>query len=88
MPADNGVVRTQSPDTSPEAERVWIELLRRTPPWRKLQMIEDTTRTLKAAVLAGLTERHPIDSPAMRRRRLADLWLGRELAAKAYGRLS
>jgi hypothetical protein len=35
--------------------------------------------------LAGLRQRYPGDTPAQRRRRLADLLLGPELAARAYG---
>lgn len=81
-------MRTQSPDTSPEAERVLIELLRRTPTWRKLRMVEDTNRSVKDLLLAGLRERFPQDPPKLLRRRLADLWLGPELAAAAYGPLS
>ena len=80
-------MRTQSPDTSPEAERVLIELLRRTPMWRKLRMVEDTNHSVKDLLMAGLHERFPQDSPAVLRRRLADLWLGQDLAAAAYGPL-
>ncbi len=80
-------MRTQSPDTSPEAERVLIELLRRAPAWRKLQMVEDANRSVKDLVMAGLRQRFPHDSPTMLRRRFADLWLGPELSAAAYGPL-
>jgi hypothetical protein len=81
-------MRTQSPDTSPEAEKVLMELLRRTPAWRKLRLVEDTNHSLRDLLLAGLRERFPEDPPAVRRRRLAELWLGPELAAAAYGPLS
>ena len=80
-------MRTQSPDTSPEAERVLIELLRQAPAWRKLRMVEDTNRSVKDLLLAGLQQRFPTDPPTRLRRRLADLWLGPELAAAAYGKL-
>ena len=81
-------MKTQSSDTSPEAERVLIELLRRAPAWRKLRLVEDTNHSVKDLLLAGLRERFPQDPPALLRRRLADLWLGPELAAAAYGPLS
>ncbi len=81
-------MKTQSPDTSPEAEQVLIELLRGIPAWRKLRMVEDTNRSVKDLLMAGLRERFPKDPPAVLRRRLADLWLGTELAADAYGPLS
>ena len=80
-------MRTQSPDTSPEAERVLIQLLRQAPAWRKLRMVEDTNRSVKDLLMTGLRQRFPHDSPATLRRRLADLWLGPQLSALAYGPL-
>jgi len=78
-------MRTQSPDTSPEAERVLIELLRQTPPWRRLQLADRMSSTARQLCLAGLRSRHPGMSEANLRRRFADIHLGSELAAKAYG---
>ncbi|MDA0838066.1 MAG: hypothetical protein O3B01_29230 [Planctomycetota bacterium] len=80
-------MRTQSPDTSPEAERVMIELLRQASPSRKFQMIENNQRLVRAAAMTGLRERHPDEPDGQLKRRLADLLLGRELASKAYGPL-
>ena len=80
-----GEMRTQSPDTNPEAERVLLNLLRQAPAWRKLRMVEDTNRFLKDLLMAGLRHRFPHDPPAVLRRRLADLWLGPELSTAAYG---
>jgi hypothetical protein len=80
-------MRTQSPDTSPEAERVLIELLRRASPARKIQMITSANRASRELALCGLKMRFPNDSPARLRRRFASLWLGEELAEKAYGPL-
>ena len=81
-------MRTQSRDTSPEAERVLIELLRQAPAWRKLRMVEDTNRSVKDLLMAGLRQRFPQDPPEVLRRRFAELWLGPELSAAAYGPLS
>jgi hypothetical protein len=81
-------MRTLAEDTHPEAEEVLIKLLRGASPAKKMAMILDANRTVRALVLAGLRERHPNDSPARLRRRLADAWLGPELAAKAYGPLA
>jgi hypothetical protein len=78
-----GEMRTQSPDTNPEAERVLLNLLRQAPAWRKLRMVEDTNRFLKDLLMAGLRHRFPHDPPAVLRRRLADLWLGPELSTAA-----
>jgi hypothetical protein len=78
-------VRTQSPDTSPEAERVLIELLRQAPAWRRLQLADRMSNAVRSLSLAGLRARHPGASDAELRRRFADLHLGWELAAKVYG---
>jgi hypothetical protein len=74
-----------SRDTSPEAERVLVELWRRATPARKFSIAFDTSRTMQEFLLAGLRERHPNDTPEQLRRRFADAWLGPELARHAYG---
>ncbi len=78
-------MKTQSRDTSPEAERVLIGLLRRVPAWRRLQLADQMSATVRQLSLAGLRTRHPAASEAELRRRFADLHLGPELAAKVYG---
>ncbi len=78
-------MRTLAEDTHPDAERALIELLRAASPARKMAMVLSANRTAHVLALAGLRERHPDESPAQIRRRLADLWLGPELAAEAYG---
>jgi hypothetical protein len=80
-------MRTLAADTHPEAERVLIDLWRRASPARKMAMVLSANRTARELAMTGLRERHPGESPARLRRRLADLWLGAELAAKAYGPL-
>jgi hypothetical protein len=82
---DQGVMRTQSPDTSPEAERVLVALLRRTPPWRRLQLADHMSRSVRGLSLAGLRARYPKASEAELRRRFADIYLGPKLAAEVYG---
>ncbi len=42
-------------------------------------------QTVQTLALAGLRQRYPDDTPAQRQRRLADLILGPELAARVYG---
>jgi hypothetical protein len=44
-------------------------------------------QTVRTLAMAGLRQRHPDDTPAQRRRRLADLLLGPELATRVYGPL-
>ena len=76
---------TLSPDTAPEIERLQIERLRQMPPWRKMALVAEMGETVKTLALAGLRQRYPEDTRAQRKRRLADLLLGPELAARAYG---
>jgi hypothetical protein len=76
---------TLSADTDPEIERLQIEGLRQMPAWRKLALVSSMNRMVRCLALAGLRARYPDDSPAQRRRRLADLILGPDLAARAYG---
>ena len=76
---------TLFPDTSPAAQRVLIDRLRSLPPWRKLRMVADMNATVRQLALAGLRERYPEAGPDELRRRLADLLLGADLAARAYG---
>jgi len=76
---------TLSPDTEPQIEQMQIEHLRQMPVWRKMALLAEMNQTVRELALVGLRQRHPDDSPAKRRRRLASLLLGAELAAQAYG---
>lgn len=76
-----------SSDTQPEIERMQIEGLKRMPTWRKIELVADMNEAVQTLALAGLRQRYPDDTPAQRRRRLADLMLGPELAARVYGPL-
>jgi hypothetical protein len=78
-------MQTLAADTHPEAERVLIRLWRNATPARKVAMVLNANRTARALALTGLRERHPGESLARLQRRLADLWLGPDLAARAYG---
>jgi hypothetical protein len=50
-----------------------------------MSVVLSANQLARDLALTGLRERHPQDSSAQLRRRLADLLLGKELAAKAYG---
>lgn len=80
--------RTLSRDTSPDAEAVQIEIYRRMSASRKLELVEEANRTARELALAGLRRRHPEAGPEELFRRLMDLLLGEDLAAKAYGPLA
>ena len=76
-----------SADTSPDIENIQIERLRQMHPWRKMALMAEMSQTVWTLAMAGLRQRHPDDTPAQRRRRMADLLLGPELAARVYGPL-
>jgi hypothetical protein len=74
-------------DTQPDVERILIQRLRQMPAWRKMALVGEMNRTVRTFALGGIRLRHPEDSPEQQQRRLADLLLGPELAARAYGPL-
>jgi len=78
-------MKTQSADTSVDAEQFLIERLRALPPWRKLEQVSQMTETLRQLSLMGLQMRYPSASPEELHRRLAALWLGRKWSRRLYG---
>ena len=73
-------MKTQSPDTSLEAEKVLIDLARKMPVWRKLQLAEQWGATLRNAMKADIRRRLPDASAEELERAFLDRWLGPELA--------
>ena len=78
---------TLFPDTSPAAQHVLVNRLRGLAAWRKLRMVADMNAAVRGLAQSGLRERHPDAGPDELRRRLADILLGAEIAAQAYGPL-
>jgi hypothetical protein len=74
-----------SSDTAPDVEEMQIERLRGMSVSRKLALVGQMNRAVKDLALAGLRQRYPDDTPDQRRRRLATLLLGSELATRVYG---
>jgi hypothetical protein len=75
-------------DTSPEIERIQIELMRNTPAWRKVELAGQMFDSMKLLARAGLRQRYPQADEAELQRRLADLLLGAALAERVYGPLT
>ena len=78
-------MRTQSSDTSLEAEAVLIRLARESPPWRKLEIALSMSKTVRQAALAGIRSRHPEASEEEVRKRLSALLLPREAVLAIHG---
>jgi hypothetical protein len=76
---------TLSTDTSPEAEAVLIELLRRAPVWKRLQMIDQMHETLRLLTIADLRRCYPHAGENEIKRRLAARVLSRAEVIAAYG---
>ena len=75
------------PDTDADADRVQMEIYRRMPPWKKIQLVEEANRMSRSLAMAGLRSRFPEATADELRRRFLGLWLGEELATEVYGPL-
>jgi len=76
---------TLSDDTSPQAERMLIDLARKMSPKKKLAIASAMTRTLWRLAEVGVRAAHPnADSQEVRKRMAARL-LPRHLVIAAYG---
>lgn len=73
-----------SRDTSRDAEEVQIGLLRRASPQQKIEMLRGMHRSAAALTEQGLRRRHPSATGAELDRLRAEIWLGRDLAGRAY----
>lgn len=76
---------TVLPDTSTHAEEALVELLRTTPVWRRLKMVEDLNESLRVLATADLRRCYPEADEKELRRRLAARLLEREEVIAAYG---
>ncbi|HEX5269626.1 MAG TPA: hypothetical protein VFW33_04015 [Gemmataceae bacterium] len=71
-------------DTTLDAWRVQVEIYRRMPPSRRLELACEMSDTLRRTVAAGVRGRHPDYSEEQVRLAVARLWLGDELFRKVY----
>jgi hypothetical protein len=65
-------------DTDPEAERVWIEMIRRAPLWKRAAQLSGLIEARHALILADLRRRYPAAEADELRKRLAARLLPRE----------
>lgn len=74
-----------SPDTSPDAQRMQFELLRRLSPSQKLALAFGLTDALRDLILADLHHRFPLADDTEIRRRFIARVLPRADVIRAYG---
>jgi len=73
-------MRTQSMDTSPEAERVQIELMRKASPARLFGMVRSMSQTMIQASRETLRQLHPDLTPEELNLLFIELYYGKDLA--------
>jgi hypothetical protein len=78
-------MKTLSTDTTPEAESVLLELLRRAPVWKRLQMVDQMHEVLRQLAIADIRRRYPHADDEEIKRRLAARVLSRTDVINAYG---
>ena len=78
-------LRTQSPDTTSEIERLQIDAWRRMEPWQKLRIVAELMRATEELACAGIRERHPNATPREIQLRLGALRIDRETMIRAFG---
>jgi hypothetical protein len=74
-----------SPDTTPEAQRMHYELMRRLPDWKRLSLAFEFTQAVRQLVLVDLRSRFPEADEADMRRRFIARVLPRADVIRAYG---
>src|SRR5579863_9255790 len=74
-------------DTSPEAWRVFLDLVRRATPGERMKRALELSQTVRSLAEAGMRARHPHAGEREIFLRMARLYLGDELAQTVYGDL-
>ena len=74
----------QHQDTSPESERVLIELLRRAPVWKRAELLDGLIHARHVLILADLRRRYPEADAVELRKRLAARLLPREDVVRIF----
>lgn len=77
--------RTGLSDTTPEAERVLIELARAMPDAKKIDQVFELIETVRRFGMIGLRSRYPEASEDELRKRMAAIVFDRETVVEVYG---
>ena len=75
-------------DTSSDIESLILDLQRKMPAWKKIELVRSLNDMTLKLSSAGLRKRYPQASDAELKRRMADIILGPELAERVYGSLT
>ena len=76
---------TELQDTTPEAERVLIELTCQTPMWKRAEQISNLIHAQRVLVLADLRRRYPNAGADELHKRMAARLLPREDVMRVFG---
>jgi hypothetical protein len=76
---------TELQDTTPEAERVLIELTRRAPVWKRAEQLSNLIHTRRILILADLRRRYPNAGADELHQRMAARLLPREDVIRIFG---
>jgi hypothetical protein len=71
--------------TTPEAQEVLVDLLRRAPVWKRLRMVAELNHTLRLLAMADVRRSYPHATEEEIHRKLATRWLKPEEVIAAYG---
>jgi len=71
--------------TTPEAQKVLFDLLRRAPVWKRLRMVADLNHMLRLLATADLRRSYPHATEKEIHMKLAARWLKPEEVIAAYG---
>ena len=74
-------------DTHPKMEALQINLLRETPPWRKMEMLAELNRAARELALAGLRQRYPEADETALLRYLGNILLGSDITGRVCAEL-
>ena len=76
---------TERKDTTPEAGRVLVELLRRAPMWKRAEQLSNLIHTRRVLILADLRRRYPNAGAEELRKRMAARLLPLDDVIRIFG---
>jgi hypothetical protein len=78
------MIQPLTSDTAPEAQQVRIELMRKLPVWKRIELTCELIQTLRKLMLADLRRRFPNADEEELTRRLISRLLSRDDVMRAY----